>query len=83
MKEDYQKALKKLTLFFLSNPVPFNGQSYQKQKGSGTSHQSLFRSQNTIRKIPLFDIYYDICKAVLELFKKLRLQIYASQLMTS
>ena len=33
MKEDYQKALKKLSLFFLSNPVPFNGQSYQKQKG--------------------------------------------------
>ena len=24
------KALKKLILFFLSNPVPFNGQSYQK-----------------------------------------------------
>ena len=36
MKEDYQKALKKLTLFFLSNPVPFNGQSYQKQKAPGT-----------------------------------------------
>ena len=58
MKEDYQKALKKLTLFFLSNPVPFNGQSYQKQKGSGTSHQSLFRPQNKFRKIPLFVIYY-------------------------
>ena len=43
LKEDYQKALKKLTLFFLSNPVPFNGQSYQKQKGPGTSDQSLFR----------------------------------------
>ena len=41
MKEDYQKALKKLTLFFPLNPVPFNGQSYQKQKGSGTSDQSL------------------------------------------
>ena len=58
MKEDYQKALKKLSLFFLSNPVPFNGQSYQKQKGSGTSHQSLFRSQNKFRKIPLFVIHY-------------------------
>ena len=23
------KALKKLTLYFLSNPVPFNGQDYQ------------------------------------------------------
>ena len=35
MKENYQKALKKLTLFFLSNPVSFNWQSYQKQKGPG------------------------------------------------
>ena len=45
MKEDYQKALKKLTLFFLSNPIPFNEQSYQKQKGHGTSDGSLFRLQ--------------------------------------
>ena len=36
MKGDYQKPLKKLTLFFLSNPVPFNGQSYKSQKGLGT-----------------------------------------------
>ena len=36
---DYQKPLKELTLFFLSNPVPFNGQSYQNQKGHGTSGQ--------------------------------------------
>ena len=56
-KEDYQKALKKLTIYFLSNPVPFNGQSYQKQKGSGTSHQSRFRLQNKFRKIPLLVIY--------------------------
>ena len=58
MKEDYQKTLKKLTLFFLSNPVPFNGQSYQKQKGPGTSDQSLFRLQNKFRKIPLLVMYY-------------------------
>ena len=58
MKEDYQKALKKLTLFFLSNSVPFNEQSYQKQKGSGTSDQSLFRLQNKFRKIPLLVMYY-------------------------
>ena len=54
----YQKASKKLTLFFLSNSVPFNERSYQKQKGSGTSDQLLFRSQNKFRKIPLFVIYY-------------------------
>ena len=60
MKEDYQKALKKLTLFFLLNPVPFNRQSYQKQKGSGTSDQLLFRLQNKFKYIPLFviHIYY-------------------------
>ena len=58
MKEDYQKASKKLTIFFLSNPVPINGQSYQKQKGPGTSNQSLFRLQNKFRKISLLVIYY-------------------------
>ena len=50
------KSLKKVNLIFLSNPVPFNGQSYQKQKEPGTSHQLLFRSQNKFRKIPLLYI---------------------------
>ena len=54
---DYWKALKKLTLFFLSNPIPFNGQSFQKQKRPGTSDQSLFRLRNKFRKIPLIVIY--------------------------
>ena len=58
MKEDYQKAFKKLTLFVPANSVPSNGQSYQKQKGSGTSDQLLFRLQNKFRKIALFEIYY-------------------------
>ena len=31
------KTLKKVTLFFLPNPVPFNEQSDLKQKGPGTS----------------------------------------------
>ena len=39
IEEDYQKDFKKLTLFFLSNPVPFNGQCYEKQKQPGTSDQ--------------------------------------------
>ena len=34
------KTPKKLTLFFLLNPAPFNGQSYQKQKGPETSDHS-------------------------------------------
>ena len=52
------KSLKKVNFIFLSNPVPFNGQNYQKQKGSGTSDQSLFRFQNNFKNIPLFVIYY-------------------------
>ena len=42
LKEDYQNALKKLTLFFLLNPVPFNGKSYQKQKEPGNNDQLIF-----------------------------------------
>ena len=58
MKEDYQKALKRVTLFFLSNPVPFNRQNYQKQKGPGTSDKSLLRLRNKFRKTPLLVMYY-------------------------
>ena len=58
MKEDYQKALRKLISFFLLNPVSFNGQSYLKQKGPGTIDQSLFKLQNNFRKIPLLITYY-------------------------
>ena len=36
----------------------FNGQSYQKQKGPGTSNQSLFIVQNKFRKIPFLVIHY-------------------------
>ena len=46
LKVDYQKALKKITLFSPSNPVPFNRQNYQKQKGRGTSDQSLFKTSS-------------------------------------
>ena len=58
LKEDYQKTLKKVTSFFLSNLVPFSRQSYQKQKGTGTSDQSLFSLQNKFKKIPLLVMYY-------------------------
>ena len=50
MKEDYQEALKKLTLLILSNPVL---QDNRKQKRPGNSDQSLFRLQNKFRKISL------------------------------
>ena len=52
------KSCRKLNLFFLLNPVPCNGQNYQKQKGPGTSDQSLFRLRNKFRKIPLLVMYY-------------------------
>ena len=58
MKEDYQKALKKVTLFFPSNPVTFNGQNYKKQKGPRTSDQLLFRLLNKFRKMLLLVMYY-------------------------
>ena len=45
-------------IFFLSNSVPFKGQSYWKQKGPGTSGQSLFMLENKLRKIPLLVKYY-------------------------
>ena len=72
MKQGYQKTFKKLTLFFLSNLVPFKGQSYQKQKGPVTTDQLLFKLQNKYRKIPLLVIYYLTKfddKAVFELFQ--------------
>ena len=56
--EDYQKPLKKSTLFFLPNLVPFNVQGYQKEKGPGTSEQSFLRLQNKLRKIPSLVVYY-------------------------
>ena len=37
LKENYQKALKKSTLFFFGTQSFFNTQSYQKQKEPGTS----------------------------------------------
>ena len=49
------KSLVKVNFVFLSNTVPFNGQSYKKQKGSGTSDRSLFRLRNKFKK---FVIYY-------------------------
>ena len=51
------KSLKKGNIFS-SNPVTFNRQNYQKQKGPGASNQSLLRLQNKFRKIHLLVMYY-------------------------
>ena len=51
------KSLKKVNFIF-SNPVPFDGHDYEKQKEPGTSDQWLFKLQNKFRKIPLLVMYY-------------------------
>ena len=52
------KNLKKLTLFFILNPVSFNKQDYERQKGPETSGQLLIRLQNKFRKNPLLLMHY-------------------------
>ena len=58
LKGDYKKSIKKLTLISVLNPIPFNGQNYQTQKGLGTSYQLLFKLPNKLIKIYLLVIYY-------------------------
>ena len=44
LKEDYQRALKKLTLFFLFFPIPFNKQDHKKRSLKlVTSHSSGYK----------------------------------------
>ena len=57
-ERELSKTPLKSQFFSPPNPVPFNVQSFQKQKGPGTSDQSLLRLQNMFRKIPLLVIYY-------------------------
>ena len=52
------KNVKKVSLSFPFEPSPFCREYYEKQKGSRTSHQSLFRLQILFRKIPFLVIYY-------------------------
>ena len=52
------KNFEKLALFFLLNPVPFNRQSYQKEKRPGTSDQLLLRLHNKFRKIPFLVLFF-------------------------
>ena len=44
---------KNLTSFLFSKPVPFSGYNFEKQKGPGTSYQSLFRFPNLLKSLPL------------------------------
>ena len=51
-------------MFFLSNPVPFNGQDYKKTKGTGTSDQLLFTFQSKFRKLLYFFIILSFLKKI-------------------
>ena len=82
-------ALKQLTLFFLSNTVPFNELNYQKQQGTRIS-TDILQVTKQLQKNPLLVIYAlsdqvgcNIYTVVFELFQKLYQQIYVSQFMTS
>ena len=46
-------------LILLNKPKqPLHARNYRKQKGSGTSRQSIFKPWKKFRKIPLLIIYY-------------------------
>ena len=69
---------------FLSNSIQFKQPNYEKQNGSRTSNQLLFRLQNKVRKILLLVMYHltkfnDVIWSGFELFQKLHLLIYAYQ----
>ena len=52
------KRLKRGNFIFSFETVPFKRQNYQKEKGPGTTDQSLFSLQNKFRKSPLLVMYY-------------------------
>ena len=75
------------TLFFLLNPITYNGQEYRTQKGRGMSDQSLFRLKNKFRKSLLHHFISDVVpdqvwwcniKWLLSYSKNYILLIYAS-----
>ena len=52
------KSLKKVNFIFFKPSPFFNGQSYQTEKGPGTSNQLLIRLQYKFRKISSLVMYY-------------------------
>ena len=65
LKEHYQTILKKLTLIFLPNPVLFNGQDYEKQKGPGSSD----KLSKLCKAYKAYKVYYWISQEQKELFR--------------
>ena len=84
--ERLSKSLKKVTLFFLSNPVRFNGQSYQKRGPEPMPSCSSSYETSTEKFLYLLYIIGPSlmiwCKVVVVLFQKLHQQFYASHFMT-
>ena len=52
------KTFKKVNFDFSFEPSPFNRQSYKKQKGPGTSDQSLLKLRKKFTKISLLVLCY-------------------------
>ena len=84
VKKDFQKTFKNLIcFFFLLQPVPFYGQNYEKQKGPGTSYQSLFRLEDMLKKFICYtSIAWEILIISYEVVSELLL-FYASHSTTS
>ena len=57
----FEREFLNVNFIFFSNPVPFNRESYEKQKGPGTSDLLLFRFQNKFTKISLL-VIHDLTK---------------------
>ena len=74
---------------FILNPVPFNGQSYQKQRGLElvTIHSSGCETSFTTKFIYYLCIIWPSLmmkgKAIFELFQKWHLEIYTSHFITN
>ena len=76
---DYQKALEKLNLFFLSRPISPNEKEQEIQKRPETTEQSLIGLQNDFRKNSLISDLLPQYIMDFELFLKLHLLMYAGQ----
>ena len=57
-KRRLSTSLKKVKFFFFRTQFLSMDKVIEKQKGPGTSDQSLFRLQHKFRKLPLSVIYY-------------------------
>ena len=77
------KSFKKLTLFFLVNPLPFYGHNYKKQRDLKIVTSFSSGCKIVQKKIPFRQFSCSYFEVVSELFQKLYLLIHASQFTVS